>query len=138
MTLPTRTKVTRTRSGSLKFENKRILLEILIKNEGFSQSLPIGFEYNYLGIDGRHATSTKQIDIEIKTYIKPWSLLFNKGWNYHEWIDSLILDLERFGCFKSFIKKIGWDVQLTSILIGNNRLKHKKRSESNNNTSNND
>lgn len=73
LTLPTGTNVTREKSGKLKFENKRVVLDISIKNEGFSRALPTGFEYNYLGIKGKHTIIVKQIDIEIKTYIKPWS-----------------------------------------------------------------
>lgn len=63
-------------------------------------------------------------------------LIFNKGWNYYEWIDSLILDLERFGCFKSFVERIDWDSQLTNILVSNNRTRLKKESDNNQSASN--
>jgi len=129
LTLPTKTIVTRTEDGKLKLENNRVKVEINIKNDGFSTSLPRGFEFNYLGRDDKKSVNIRKIDIEIKTFIKPLTLLFGSGWQYHKWIDSLITELEQFASFDLFVDKINWESQLTNIIITNNRAKFRKEAE---------
>lgn len=119
--LPTGTKVKREGSGTLTLENRRIKFQITVKDDRYTANLPRGFKYNYLGITESRSIGATKVEIEITSRIKPLALLFNRGWEYHKWVDSFIDDLEEFASFSKFLKSINWENNLTRIVISNNR-----------------
>ena len=128
LVLPKGSKVSRPKRCELEIDNKRINFKIKIKNDGFSSTLPYGFEYNYLGVVDRDL-DVKKIDIILTYTIKPLSLLYSSKWNYHDWIDSFAERLEEFASIDKFVKTINWDSNLTSIIVNNQRNRIIKEKE---------
>ncbi|MFA5404133.1 MAG: hypothetical protein WC358_04290 [Ignavibacteria bacterium] len=120
LVLPIGSKVSRIKDGHIRVENKRIVLDLLINYTKFYSNFPVGFQYNYLGIEKENLDSRKLI-ITLNAKIKPLSLLTNFGWEYHKWIDSFISSLEKFCSFEYFIKEIDWESNLTRIIISNQK-----------------
>lgn len=117
--LPRGSKVTRPNFGEIQIENKRIIINIKIVSNVFTQPLPQGFAELYLGAKNSYLDSRK-IVVELSYRIKPLALLLNSKWNYHEWIDDFAEELNNFISFKKFIEKINWDSNLTNFIIERN------------------
>lgn len=122
LVLPKKSRVTRKQDGLLQIKSPRLTLDFKIDYKGFTATLPRGFEYNYLGYDSKEISANK-IDVELSIYINPLSLLFNKGWNYYNWIDSFTKEFEELFSFKKFLADIDWNSTLTRIITSNRRHK---------------
>ncbi len=118
LVLPKKSKVVRKDNGLLQIKSPRLTLDFKLTYKGFGAVLPRGFEYNYMGYDQREITA-KHIDLELNISINRLSLLFNKGWNYYNWIDSFTNKLDEIFSFERFLKKIDWDSTLTRIIATN-------------------
>lgn len=122
LVLPKKSKVIRKENGLLQIKSPRLTLDFKLTYKGFGASLPRGFEYNYMGFDQREINAN-YIDLELSIAINPFSLLFNKGWNYYDWIDSFVNKFDEIFSFEKFIKKIDWDSTLTRIIATNQNRK---------------
>lgn len=134
LVLPKKSEVIRKENGVLQIKSPRMILEFNINYGDFAATLPRGFEYNYLGISSSKI-SVKEIDLNLEITIKPLALLFSKGWNYYNWIDSFISKFSDVFSFDAFIKKIEWESTLTRIIVTNQRQKfayeHSKKKKEN-------
>lgn len=122
LVLPKKSKIIRKDNGLLQIKSPRLTLDFKLTYKGFSAVLPRGFEYNYMGYDQREITA-KHIDLELNISINRLSLIFNKGWNYYNWIDSFTNKIDEIFSFERFLKKIDWDSTLTRIIATNHNRK---------------
>lgn len=133
LVLPKKTKVIRKPNGVLQIKSPRLVLEFNIDYGVFGTTLPRGFAFNYLGCNSSKL-DVKKIDLQLKVSIRPLALLFNKGWNYYNWIDSFANEFKSNYSFDTFVDKIEWESTLTRIIATNQRQKfahqqEKKRKE---------
>jgi hypothetical protein len=128
LVLPSGSTVKRPSDGVIVLENKRISLRIEVHYDGFTATLPGGFEHNYLGIIDRELDA-RQLNISLSYRIKPETLFFRSKWNYHNWVDSFAKDLFEFASFDNFIEKINWETTFTGIVTASHRRRILKERE---------
>ncbi|KGA82066.1 hypothetical protein KQ41_12790 [Lysinibacillus fusiformis] len=106
--LPENSKLVREKDGSITIKNKRFMLNFKVDFKGVnSSSIP----YEYLKIFHKlNITDYKQFQIDINTKIKfnYSTFISNKGWEYYNWLDSLIKRIEDNFCPIKFREEINW------------------------------
>jgi len=106
--LPRGAQVSRTDAQSIRFETKRLSMDIEVEFDGFSANLPHRFEELYLGRKCGDVHSY-QINLVISVQFKLKSLLSATGWEYYHWLDSFLDEIDRAFSFSRFLQHIGWN-----------------------------
>ena len=57
------------------------------------------------------------------------SFLSRKGWEYFEWVDSFLSELNERFSEKRFLEKINWNTMSSAIIIAENMTKKKDNIE---------
>lgn len=121
LVLPLGSKVER-KGNKLIISTRRLSLQFEIDFDGFGAVTPRGFEELYLG---RRHTDIDAYQVELKVAAKlNWSTILSKsGWQYFEWIDEFLKELEQSISFDVFLREISWQQAYTAIILERNNEK---------------
>ena len=121
LVLPKDSKVSR-KNDSIIINTKRFILSIKTIYGDFGNVLPRGFEEYYCGYKSFEDTWTTKINVEISVEFKFNTIWSNGGWNYYEWIEQFLQNVDENFSEEYFFRKINWSQVYTQTVI-NERLK---------------
>jgi hypothetical protein len=131
LSLPKGTRVSRSASGALILDSDVIELELSIKCEGTSYSVPPSFCNYYLQC-GFFEVTGLDVYVRISARMKKRLGMSRRRWPYYLWLESFIQRVEKDFGGSEFFKLISWDSAgfLLSILHKNGLISAKPSSES--------
>jgi hypothetical protein len=110
--LPPEATLSRTDENTLRIMTKRFTLKISPEFERTSTLFPRGFSEQYAGM-GFLDLHPYHVRLKLEISFRWWSILTRKGWDYYEWLDSFVEELEQSFSLDEFIDRIGWHTAQT-------------------------
>lgn len=107
--LPKNSQITKDKNGYIEIKTKRLTLKYKTFFAGMGTVSPLGYEEHYLNLTDRKKFSTYRVDIELEFEIHFGTLLLKNGWNYYNWVDSLLEKLENKISKSAYFDRIDWD-----------------------------
>lgn len=106
--LPRETLITRTKSGDLQLDNRRLRITLSASYLGFVSNVPSS-EFSALVLR-RDPWQIEEFKVVITlTYsVKPLALFRRTGWRYYEWLDSFATDLAQRVSIDDYLHRIMW------------------------------
>ena len=117
--LPLGTVLSRTEEGTLSIKTDRFTLKLTPVFQRYSTNLPKDFEELYLGKNFLEVHAYN-VALEVDVSFGWQSVTTRKGWDYYEWLDSFLEELEQSFSFDDFVESIGWHTAHTSATISKN------------------
>jgi len=114
--LPKNTKLQRVNENSIVIRMPMFDIFIDCHFYGFNTNLPHGFSKYFLKIKDYYSHhNTMEFEIEVRVEFKTRYYLSGRGWEYHEWVDDFIENVEKYASDKFFFEKINWETVYTTI-----------------------
>ena len=118
--LPKNSNISKDKEGFITIKTKRLSLKFKSRFSGMGTILPMGFEKYYLDIEDRIKNHSYEINIDFEFELNFGSLLLRNGWNYYNWVDSLLAKIEDKTSKNKYFKKISWNKAYATIKAINN------------------
>jgi hypothetical protein len=114
--LPENSIIKKPKENEIIIETDKFNLLIRIDFQGVSINMPFEFHKYYLNFKGSFKDKTDFfIKIEIQIEIKLISFFSRSGWNYYQWIDSFLEDLDQYLSQDVFFERINWKTAYTIL-----------------------
>jgi hypothetical protein len=116
LVLPSGSIVARLPDNAIRITTKRLRLELRSVFDGFMTVLPTGFEDKYLGLkadDRLEWPEAYQVSIDVRISFRPLAIFTRSGWDYYQWVDSFLDNLEERFSGEAFFARINWETALT-------------------------
>jgi len=117
LVLPNGATVVRVSDGDILIHAPKFNMNLRIEFAGYGSNLPAAFEELYLGSDKFTDVSTYMVNLTVSVEFKFFALFTRSGWDYHRWLDSFLMRLEKDFSRHAFLRKINWDTALTAARI---------------------
>ena len=114
LTLPKGSVITR-KDNLLIIETDRFLISADMQFQGFGFFVPPHFEDLYLKISKGTDIADFEIELTLNIKFKLMSIFSSKGWEYYNWIDSFIEELNNDFSGDEFFKSIYWEQTMTIL-----------------------
>jgi hypothetical protein len=121
LVLPKNCSIKKSNENEILIETDKLKLFIKTNFQGMNTFLPPEFTKNYLNLDmGLIKTETRAylICVDILIEMKLITLFSQRGWEYYEWVDSFVEDLDEYLSKDTFFETINWETVRT-ILVCN-------------------
>lgn len=128
--LPRKSSVVRD-GKALVIKNRDFEIRFESRFDGFGYVLPSHFERFYMNRRFDEVDCFK-VDLDLSVKLKPFFFLSVKDWRYLGWLDQLEDEFLEYFCFKTFVKRIGFEQAATDHIIFLNGLKCKEDNKHNN------
>lgn len=109
LVLPQKSSIRKPDNNKIEIETEKLKISLVAQFEGFNTVLPRMFEEYYLGINNSIENSVYQLDIDIHVQMKLRSLFSSAGWEYYQWIDSYLDNIEEEVSKDAFFERINWE-----------------------------
>lgn len=125
LVLPKNSKISKPSENEILIDTPRLRIKFKIDFQGMGSILPYSFDKYYLNNKNHRDFSVYEINIYSTIKFKLKGLFSRKGWEYFEWVDSFLNELNQRFSKKRFLEKINWDTISSAIIIAENIEKNK-------------
>jgi len=115
LVLPKESTIKRPKAHKIEINTKKLKMFITVRFEGFCTVLPCDFLEYYLGIKNHFDITEYKLDIDIEVKMKIKFIFSKIGWEYYQWIDSFLEEIEKDISQRKFFEVINWESTLTTL-----------------------
>ncbi|HDR9096502.1 hypothetical protein QZM46_23580 [Burkholderia vietnamiensis] len=126
--LPSGATVARVSDGEVLIRAPKFNMNLRTRFDGYGSNLPAAFEELYLGSEKFTDISTYKVNITVSVEFKFLALFTRSGWDYHRWLDSFLMRLEKDFSRHAFLRKINWDTALTVARVFERSIARRRES----------
>lgn len=127
LVLPKNSSVNRNDKNEIQIKTNRFKMNIGVEFNGIGTVLPTGFEEYYILEDELHNCRSLEVRVNIDIKLRLLYLFTIRKWEYYNWIDSFIEELDLIISKDKFLESIDWESALTVIQVIENREKNIKQ-----------
>jgi hypothetical protein len=123
LVLPINSKILKPKGNEILIKTSRFKFKFSVNFQGMGSVTPYAFEKYYLNHKNPRDLSGFCIQINTTVNFTLKGYFTRKGWEYFEWIDSFMKELDEDFSEKTFWKRINWNTINSAIIIAENMKK---------------